>query len=42
MGTVEAVRNSRIGKIESFHVYPPAEKPIIQIGRFGFTYKVGS
>jgi hypothetical protein len=42
VGTVEAVRNSRIGKIESFHVYPPAEKPIIQIGRFGFTYKVGS
>ena len=41
LGTVEAVRNSRIGKIESFHVYPPAEKAVIQIGRFGFTYKLG-
>lgn len=41
VGAIEAVRNSRIGKIESFHIYPPAEKAMIQIGRFGFTYKVG-
>lgn len=41
VGTVEAIRNSRIGKIESFHIYPPAEKAIVQIGRFGFSYKVG-
>ncbi len=41
MGTVEAVRNSRMGKIESFHVYAPAEKSIIQIGRFGFAYRLG-
>ena len=41
LGTVEAARNSRIGKIESFHIYPPADKAIIQIGRFGFPYKVG-
>lgn len=42
VGTVEAVRNSRIGKIESFHIFPPSEKPIVQIGRFGFPYKIGS
>jgi hypothetical protein len=41
VGTVEAVRNSRIGKIESFHIYPPGEKSIVQIGRFGFSYRVG-
>lgn len=41
LGTVEAVRNSRIGKIESFHIYPPAEKPLIQIGRFALSYKIG-
>lgn len=40
IGTVEAVRNSRIGKIESFHISPPAEKSLIQIGRFAFAYKV--
>jgi hypothetical protein len=42
LGTVEAVRNSRIGKIESFHVYPPSEKSIIRVGRFGFSYRIGT
>jgi hypothetical protein len=41
LGTVEATRNSRIGKIESFHIYAPKEKSIIQIGRFGFMYRIG-
>jgi hypothetical protein len=40
LGSVEAVRNSRIGRIESFHVYPPADKALFQIGRFGFTYTI--
>ena len=40
LGTVEAVRNSRMGKIESFHVYAPSEKPLIQIGRFALSYKI--
>jgi hypothetical protein len=40
-GTVEAVRNSRIGKIESFLIHPPGDKPLIMIGRFGIPYKVG-
>jgi hypothetical protein len=42
VGAVEAVRNSRIGRIESFHIYPPGDKAIIQIGRFGFPYKLAS
>lgn len=41
LGTVEAQRNSRIGKIESFHIYPPEERSSIQIGRFAFAYKIG-
>ncbi len=41
LGSVEAVRNSRVGRIESFQVQPPSEKPLILIGRFGFPYKLG-
>jgi hypothetical protein len=41
LGTVEAVRNSRIGKIESFHIYPPNDRSIVQIGRFAFPYRIG-
>ena len=40
LGAVEATRNSRIGKIESFHIFAPAEKPIVQIGRFAFPYRL--
>lgn len=40
LGSVEATRTSRTGRIESFHIYPPAEKPLIQIGRFALQYKL--
>ena len=40
LGTVNAVRNSRIGKIESFHLYAPGDKSVIQIGRFAFPYRI--
>lgn len=40
LGEVEAVRLSRSGKIQSFEVQPPSEKPLILIGRFGFAYRV--
>lgn len=40
LGTLQATRNSTIGKIESFHLYPPGEKSLVQIGRFGFSYKI--
>lgn len=39
-GAVEAVRNSRIGKIESFHIYPPGDRSSVQIGRFAFPYRL--
>ena len=40
LGAVQAMRNSSIGKIESFHISPPADKSLIQIGRFGFAYRI--
>ncbi len=41
LGRVEALRNSRVGRIESFQILPPSQKPLILIGRFGFPYKIG-
>jgi hypothetical protein len=41
LGTVKAVRSSRIGKIQSFQIQAPGEKPMILIGRFGIPYKLG-
>lgn len=41
IGSVEARRNSRVGRIESFQIQPPGDKPLILIGRFGFPYKLG-
>jgi hypothetical protein len=40
IGTVDAPRTARVGRIESFHIYPPAEKSVVQIGRFAFPYQV--
>jgi hypothetical protein len=40
LGTVEARRTSRIGRIESFHISPPREKAQIQIGRFAMAYEL--
>ncbi len=40
LGAAEATRTNRIGRIESFHIYPPAEKALIQIGRFALHYKL--
>jgi hypothetical protein len=39
LGEVDAPRNSRIGKIESFHIFAPSERSAVQIGRFAFPYK---
>lgn len=38
LGSVKADRVSRSGRIESFHIYPPRDKPTIQIGRFAMPY----
>ncbi len=40
MGTVTAERLSRIGRVESFHIYAPGDRNVIAIGRFGFRYEV--
>lgn len=39
IGAVKAERQNRTGKIESFHILPPGERPIVMIGRFGFPYE---
>lgn len=41
IGTVEATRVSRVGRIQSFLIQPPSQKPLILIGRFGFSYRIG-
>jgi hypothetical protein len=35
---VEATRNLSITRVESFRIWPPADKPLIQLGRFTFSY----
>lgn len=40
LGNVEAHRLNRAGRVESFRIFPPGEKSIIQIGRFGMTYQL--
>lgn len=42
LGDVEAPRINRVGRVESFHIYPPGDKAVIQIGRFGMAYKLNS
>jgi hypothetical protein len=38
VGQVEATRNLSITRVESFRIWPPADKPFIQLGRFTFAY----
>ena len=40
LATVSAPRTSRVGRIESFHIFPPSPKPMIQIGRFAFPFEL--
>jgi hypothetical protein len=40
LGTVQASRTNRVGKIASFRIAPPNERPVIQIGRFGMAYSL--
>lgn len=41
LGAVEARRNPSITRVESFRIWPPAERSLIQIGRFTFSYQIG-
>lgn len=38
LGQIEATRNSSIGRVESFRIWPPSDKAVIQLGRFTFSY----
>jgi hypothetical protein len=41
VGTTEAHRIAGSSRVESLHIWPPADKPLIQIGRFGMSYELG-
>ena len=38
VGQVDATRNLSITRVESFRIWPPADKALIQLGRFTFPY----
>jgi hypothetical protein len=42
VGQVVAPLNENIHRIESFRVWPPEIRPVIQIGRFTFSYSLDS
>jgi hypothetical protein len=42
VGTTEAHWLAGSSRVESLHIWPPGEKPLFQIGRFGVTYKLGA
>lgn len=41
LGSVEAVKNASITRVESFRIWPPGDRSLIQIGRFTFAYTLG-
>lgn len=41
-GSVPATLMTGVTRVESFRIWPPAERPAIQIGRFSFSYQIGS
>lgn len=41
LGSVRARLNPSITRVESFRIWPPADRSLIQIGRFTFAYQIG-
>ncbi|WP_252263737.1 hypothetical protein [Paracidobacterium acidisoli] len=41
LGEVDATLNPSITRVESFRIWPPADRSVIQIGRFTFSYQPG-
>ncbi|MGD0631875.1 MAG: hypothetical protein ABR987_21290 [Terracidiphilus sp.] len=41
VGTTDAHRIAGSSRVESLHIWPPADKALIQIGRFGIPYEIG-
>jgi len=42
VGTTVAHRITDSSRLESLHIWPPEEKSLIQIGRFGVPYRLGT
>jgi hypothetical protein len=42
VGTTDARWIAGSSRVESLHIWPPGEKALIQIGRFGIPYKLGA
>ena len=40
VGTAEAHRIAGSTRVESLHIWPPGDKPLVQIGRFGLNYEI--
>ena len=41
VGTCDAHRIAGSSRLESLHIWPPGDKALIQIGRFGIPYELG-
>jgi hypothetical protein len=41
IGTTDAHRIAGSSRVESLHIWPPGDKGLIQIGRFGIPYEIG-
>lgn len=41
LGSVKATLNPAITRVESFRIWPPSDRPLMQIGRFSFGYQIG-
>jgi len=41
VGTAEAHRIPGSTRVESLHIWPPGDKALMQIGRFGIPYEIG-
>jgi hypothetical protein len=41
VGTADAHRIAGSSRVESLHIWPPGDKALIQIGRFGVPYEIG-
>jgi len=41
LGSIAATLNPAITRVESFRIWPPGDRSIMQIGRFTFSYQIG-
>ena len=41
MGSIDAPLNPAITRVESFRIWPPGDRSLMQIGRFTFSYQIG-